>query len=166
MEAEISANSFSCQISRISTCLFRKWMEAYESINKLCNMDSYDFLWVYMASYDFLWVHMAPKWLNLTYYGSYGPIWLLMISIHHILEIWYSKLFRRYLRFQKCHRIGSVFKIYLHMSALIWDMSEPCSIFLAREIKQKLRRIFFETPCKCWTLVPISRHNTCMGARS
>ena len=28
-------------------------------------------------------------------------------------------------------------------------MSEPCSIFLAREIKQKLRRIFFETPCMC-----------------
>ena len=62
-------------------------------------------------------------------------------------EIWYPISICLYLGPRISHRKVFVLQTKLWIPPFQWVMSQLSSMFVAREIKQKLRRIFFWTPC-------------------
>ena len=75
--------------------------------------------------------------------------------IHYFKFLKYDNpiLFGFYLGFPILYRKVCVLKTELWIPAFKWIMSQPqSSTVLAREIKQKLRRIFLWTPCINFTL--------------
>ena len=67
-------------------------------------------------------------------------------SIFKRFEIWYPILLYLYLGSRISYRKVFVLQTKLWIPPFQWIMSQAFSMFVAREIKQKLRRIFFETP--------------------
>ena len=61
-------------------------------------------------------------------------------------EIWYPILICFYLGFQISYRKVVVLQTKLWIPHFQWIMSQLSSMFVTREIKQKLRHIFFWTP--------------------
>ena len=70
--------------------------------------------------------------------------------IDQILEIWYPILFCLYLSSLILYRKVFVLQTELWISPFKWVMSQTSSMFVAREIKRKLKRkfseVFFGTP--------------------
>ena len=76
---------------------------------------------------------------------------ILDCSLFQIL-IWYPILFCLYLVFLISYRNVFVLQRELWFSPFQWYMYQPFSMSVAGEIKQKLRLIFFWTPCTTYFL--------------
>ena len=69
------------------------------------------------------------------------------LSNIYFFKIWYPILICLYLRFLIVYIKVFVFQTKLWISPFKWIISQPFSMFVAREIKQKLRHKFIELFC-------------------